>query len=298
MVNVSNNQKNYSILFLLIFGLLAFWSNITQSTLWGTVYTNVFYAAMILIFLSYISPKIAEYDPVSNKNLFAQIIIGFALGIVLVGSLLFKGSHLSFLSPLSIPNTSNILGILGLSAVSFVFVNSIVISEFEETLRSSTLRPSVFEWLNYGGEKGFAFILFLIGIIVYFVIGMKLIGLSLAAFALIAFFKRLSFIKRIDSKMVRWGISIIFVGLFFALLHLTAYSKPGANNASALMFNAFLYAVIADTIDTFYDSTIPSKIAHTLNNAAIASVAVGIPVGFAFVVAGVHALAMGMIARS
>lgn len=292
---VEIDSKSLSVAFFLIFGLIAFWSVITQETQWGRIYTNVFYLSTFLILLSYILPHVFDYQPVSDKDLGYQIVAGLLLGFALVGGFFLQGFTL--LAPLSIPDVSGILGLLGFSVISQVFIMSIVISEFEETLRSGTLRPSIAKWLEY--PQGVTAVLLIFGVIIYFLIEpFRVLGLGLVVLGIINFLQKGVLARYIEGKWARFFIAIMIAGAFFSLLHLTAYASPeDPSLAYGLMLNAFLYAVMADFINTYFESTIPSRVAHTFNNATVSAFAVGIPLPFAFLVTGAHALIMYVIAR-
>ena len=287
----SDNAKMLSAVVFVVFGILALWSFVTQETTFGRIYSNLFYLTIGLIGMSYFMPKVFEYQPVNPDRIGFQILAGFALGFALAGSLIVSGFAFSLLAPLSIPDVA-LLGILGFSAIGQVFIMSVAVSEFEETLRSATLRPSIMEWLQYEAVASLLFIL--IGVIIWFTGdafagSFKIIGLAIAAIGLLNFTKKFVLGKFFENKWIRSGVSIGIVGVFFSILHLTAYASTNSAVTTALMFNAFMYAVIADVINTYFESTVSSKIAHTLNNAAVSCVAAGVPIIFALIVAATHA---------
>jgi len=290
-----SKSASLSVMFFLVLGMLALWSFITQSTQWGSVYTNVFYLSVILIILSVVVKKKFEAEFVSTNSLKWQFIVGFSFGLLLVSNYLF-GQSFSFLSPLSIPNVGGLLGILGVSSITLVFVMSVVPSEFEENLRSALLRPTIAEWLQ--DNRAIPVILMIFGALIFFVLdSFRIIGMGMLVLGFLSLDNGFLSKRGIRSKWVRYGISIVIVGVFFAVLHFAAYNTGDPAVSEALMFNAFLYAVIADSINTFFGgTTIPSKIAHTTNNAVVASASVGVPIAFAFVVVGIHAAILYAIA--
>lgn len=296
-MNSIDKQKSLSMVFFILLGVLASWSFITQGTKWGSVYSNVFYLVVILFILSIVVPRKFEANFVNPKNLWMQFAAGGLFGLVLVSSYI-VGSSLSFLSPLSIPKVSSVLGILGINAVTLVFAMSVIPSEFEENLRSATLRPTIAEWLQ--DSKALPSLLIMFGVLLFFLVdSFRVLGIGFIVFGFLVlqgiFLKN----KGITNKWVRMGISIVFVGVLFALLHFTAYATGNPAQSEALMFNAFLYAIIADSINTYFGkTTIPSKIAHTTNNAVVSCAAVGIPIVFAVVVVVAHASILYAIARS
>jgi len=284
------DPKVLSMMVFLIFGILALWSFVTQETTFGRIYSSIFYLTLGVIALSYIMPKVFEYQPVDSRNIKLQLLAGFALGFALAGGLFVQ--NFSFLAPLSIPDIA-LLGVLGFSAVGQVFIMSVAVSEFEEALRSATLRPSFAEWLQF--REGVSVLLLLIGSIVYFTAdsfdpALKIVGLILAFVGVLNFTRRFIIADRIKGKWTRFMVANFITAAFFAILHFTAYATGNAAATQSLLLNAFMYALIADTINTYFESTAPSRVAHTLNNAAVSCVAVGIPVLFALIVAAVHAL--------
>lgn len=281
------DPKFWHFVIFVFFGMIAIWSLLTQNTTYGATYTIVFLFTLILIIASVVLHPVVEWMPSSPDQLILQVLAGFGLGIVLISSILFS---FSFLSPLSIPNVSGMLGVLGLGGISLAFIMSIGVSEFEEGLRAATLRPTIAEWLSY--SKGVSMVLLLVGFMMYFIIDMdifKLFGIVLMFLSVLNYFYKGGVADRIQTPWVRQLISGLIAASFFALLHFTAYGSADPAVTASLMMNAFLYAFIADTINAYFKNTVSSRIAHTLNNAAVSCIAVGLPIPFAFVIAGAHA---------
>lgn len=296
----------------IILGLIALWHTVIgeEGTTWGTVYLSVFIVTITLFILSVIAPRVFEFRNINPHGVGLQIFVGFMLGFALVGGVFLDqnascdtpstSSIVPFLSPLPIPLQAGNggLGLLGWAAIAQVFIMALVVSEFEESIRSAALRPTIAEWLT--NRWGICVTFFTFGMIIYFLIEpIRLIGLVMMVLGFANSLK--DFLSGFFQHVwAHYTTSIIIGGIFFAILHLKAYSIAGAPTdvTNALMLNAFMFAVIADFINTQFDSTAPSKIAHTLSNATIGCLCVGIPLWFAFVVAGSHAVLIFILSRA
>jgi len=289
------NPKLLNLIVLFVIGILAFWSYITEETNYGRVYTAAFFLTLFGILASYTPEikKVFQYSPANDTHIIWQGLAGLGLGLVLT-STVWMG--LSILSPLSVPTAVNVLGVLGVGAFALVFIMAISVCEFEEGLRAAFLKPSIQEWLQYNNLV--SVLLVLAGIIIYFVLQndfLRIIGVMLGIGGILNFYWKGGLADWLsDSDFWRNVIAGLFAAVFFMLLHYTAYGSIDPAITTALMLNAFLYAFIADMLNSLFkgeedeQSTIPSRTAHTFNNATVTCLAAGVPVLFAFFVTGAH----------
>ena len=286
------------ILFLLL-GTLVLWSTVVQQTTFGKIYNILFFFTLAMYLLSRASPNFAEFQNIRHKGISLQIITGFVLGFALVGTL--YGTY-ALLSPLSVPNIkfTSPLGILGFESISQVFLMSVVVAEIEESFRSSTLRPTIAEWLS----NHYARTLFMLvtALIIYMVLlPIRLLGAALFVVAAVDSIGKFNWIDRLFKHgFARQATAIIVAAAFFAVLHLRAYGgTSGVETATtvAMLLNAFLFAVIADTINSRFKSTTPSKIAHCFNNSSISSVSIGLPAFYGAFITTIYAIVLFVMSR-
>jgi len=289
------NPKLLNLVILFVIGILAFWSYITEETNYGRVYTAAFFLTLFGIIASYTPEvkKVFQYAPANDTHIIWQGLLGLGLGIVLT-STVWMG--LSILSPLSVPAAVNVLGTLGLGSLPLIFIMAISICEFEEGLRAAFLKPSIQEWLQYNNLV--SVLLLLAGIIVYFVLQndiLRIIGVIVGIAGILNFYWKGGLADWLtESEFWKNVVAGLFAAVFFMLLHYTAYGSIDPAVTTALMLNAFLYAFIADMMNSAFkgedeeQSTIPSRTAHTFNNATVTCIAAGVPALFAFFVAGSH----------
>ena len=283
--------------FMVLFILIITVAILDRTSVYGYVYLIIALFVVIFYILSQVVPNFFEADFVSNKKLIWQIILGYGLGLVLSAKALFgkiAGSY-SFLSPLSVPNIQKTLLAIQWGPVASIFLMSIGVSEFEESFRGGTLMPSLKEWLS--NPRTSAVVLLVLSIILYFLVGfMKLIAILLMLYGFLAVIEPHIIEPFVKSKLFTTIVAILGAAALFAFLHSLAYGYLGAtttmqkSTAVALMANAFIYAVVADIINSYFKSTTASKIAHTMNNAALMSNALGITPFFSIFVAAVHAV--------
>ena len=298
------NPKLLNLIILFVIGILAFWSYITEETTYGRVYTAAFFLTIFGIVASYTPEikKVFQYSPANDTHIIWQGLCGLGLGLVLTMGI---WTGLSILSPLSVPNAVNVLGVLGLGAIPLVFIMAVSICEFEEGLRAAFLKPTFQEWLQYNNL--ISVLLVLAGIIIYFVLQsdiLRLIGLFVGIAGILNFYWKGGLADWLtDSPFWRNVVAGLFAAVFFMLLHYTANGSIDPAITTALMINAFLYAFIADMLNSAFksedeeQSTIPSRTAHTFNNATVSCLSAGVPVFFAFFVTGAHFALMYVATR-
>ena len=85
-----------------------------------------------------------------------------------------------------------------------------VVSEFEEVLRSGTLRPTIAEWL--GRKDAVTSVLLIFGALLYFVVpDFQAVGIGIMVLAAINFFNSY-FAAKFENSLVRRVVSIGIVG--------------------------------------------------------------------------------------
>jgi len=276
--------------FFTVLGIASLWGTVTGEGEWGQVYLFIFFFTIIGFVLSTgRTHKWFEFINLNPKTENMAILFGLILGFTLTSSLMFGISIFSFvgltLIPLSIPP---LLG-LGWAQIPSIILLSIGVSEFEESFRGALLRPTFFEWMS--NKKGMALALMLISGFLYTIGGyFQFIGATIFIYSILALMNWVMLPKAIKNEKVRHAVSIIAVGFIFAMLHFKAYSSPDLTAAMTtnMLFSAFLFAAITDTINVYFKSSTTGKVAHTWNNAAVASVLVGVPWLFAAIPTVAH----------
>ena len=228
--------------------------------------------------------KIVVYGVDKNyKKLLLDITVGLVVGIVLIGGYLGFSIYLNP-SPFSITSsTSTINSLILLIVIGFFGV------EAEEMFRASTLVPTL---LNYIGELPikavifagltifsalfmFFFVQFLSYITLYIVAGMLFLALLIE-----------SFIKKYNkatpkAKILSHVLAILFGATVFMMLHVFAYGNGSYSLNINDYISAFAFAVIADSINWILQSTIASRISHSVNNSVLTASALSIPIVYA-----------------
>lgn len=293
----SQDHSGVWLILYLLFGTLVLWSSVVEETAFGQIYQVIFFFSIIVYLLSKVTGQFAEFQNLNRDNITLQLLAGFGLGLALVGTLF----QVAFpqLSPLSTPSGLNVLGILGFEALSQVFLMSMVVAELEETFRTCSLRPTLAEWME--DEHSRTVFLAATSAILWMVLPVhKWVGFLVFAGTMLTYFSDIDVTDYFDEKLVRHGLAIVVAGAFFAILHLKAYGGTEyaqLENTAQLLSNAFLFAVIADTINYQFNSATPSKVAHCLNNATVASVSKGLPAIMGLLVTVVYASILFVMSR-
>lgn len=292
-----------AVIFFLVVFLMAFVSIITGwQEAWGRTYWVIGIITGIFMLGAYAKPDIFEFKAINPEKLNYQILVGFLFGTALITSYIFSG--LSLLSPLSVPGVQSTLSFFGGKALPALFMLSILVSVFEENFRASALRPTLQEWLQNPRMLAVAFLavtsLFYFLFDQYRSITIFLVfGSALAA--LVPSFIRPAVEKKIElaGKKIQIGpllVSIIGASFLFSILHiaaaglLEAVSFTEIQQAQDMLISAFIFGIIAGVINSYFDSSNTSKIAHTINNAGYLSNAMGLTIGYAYVVGIIHAV--------
>jgi hypothetical protein len=238
--------NTYIIFFLLVFGLLGF--AITSN---GGFTREVIYG-----------------DCEKVEDVYKHILVG-----ALFGGVLCLGGYLglSFLSSLQVPlaftfttsttststNLSPNLAIEVSSIIILLIVNSIFAVETEEALRASSLVPT-FMQLSAPVTLLFA------ALITTQFPGFTIATVSFIGIAVLLGVKR-DWSKRIArSSKSRHVFAIIVAATVFGLFHI--YAGQVGGNIEKVMLSAFMFALAADAINWKLNSTISSRIAHSINN--------------------------------
>lgn len=255
--------------FFLLLALVVLSSIIIEDTPWGRVYMYLTVFTLFIYILAQTNKTRAEFILFNKKIGFGiQALTGFALGFFLIDSILFDQPLFALLNPLSVPQVTSPLGILGFEMLSQVFAMSLIVAEIEENFRAGALRPMIYEWLQ--SQKARTVFLLTSGIIIYAIVPpLRLIGALLFLVVFVDFIIHLEFLHAVmASNLMRHGIAIFAAAAVFGILHLKIFSAGEVINED-LMVNAFLFAFMADVINTTFQSTVASKIAHCWNNSAV-----------------------------
>jgi hypothetical protein len=269
---------------------LVFWSSIAEQATFAMLYWDVFVLVSLLYFASMLMPDLFRFQnvPEAGSDVIIQIVAGLALGFMLVGDKIFATAFQSVLSPLGVP-TIDVTGLLGWESMGQVFLMAVLVSELEQSMFSCSFRPSIARWIE--DAKGFSVMFFLMGLLVWMMFfDWKVIGLAMMGISVVNFFTEGALSRSIKDPMISFGIGITFAAMFFALLHMRNFASLDAAAAQAILHNTFMFGVVSGVLDTFFDSGVVGKVAHTSNNAVLTCVAVGIFPAFGFVVAGLHGL--------
>jgi len=253
---------------------------------WGNIYLPIFIITLVLLIVGYLSKNktFAEVifgSDTTQKKVITDILVGGAVGFVLIYSLII-GSSSGFLAffraplPFSVgvSQTSNagnlvLLVVLGILAV-----------EAEESFRASALVPTF-------TKLKLPIVLLLMGIITI-VINLAYVSLIFFVFAFVLLTSKDISSKIDNTPFQKHIVSILLASVIFGLLHIYAYSTTP--DPYTLIGTAMLFAVLADSVNWLMQSTIASRIAHSVNNSFIGASELGANFGLATLVVVVYAL--------
>lgn len=217
-------------------------------------------------------------EAVTNTTILFHEAVGGVIGIILVGGLL--GLSISYNpSPFAIATGGTLIAsLIILVLISFPGV------EAEEMLRASSLIPSV---LRYIANETYVLALYSISIILSIVMLLFLlqfigvyaffIGVVLLAVQIIIlyFYNPRRGIE-IHPVFMHFQ-AIIFAALVFMILHVLAYGQGSYTTNASSYIAAFTFAVLLDSTNALLGSAIASRIAHSVNNAVLTCIALGLP---------------------
>lgn len=274
---LASGDYNFMFWIVLLIGISLTLSIIEPSNDAARIYKDLGFFTLILLGFAVVGMRFVKQLPfagvfISQGNFFVSVGAGLAISFALIGSDLFGFKAL--IGSLSVPTFS----IIQAGTLASVFMISLYVSEIEETFRASILTPSL---INTISQWGYSLTLILLGVLLYFVFASQTFGVIAAVVGVALFFYKKFNLRSI--KLLTYGTGVVFAGIMFASLHFLAY-----NASSAQLVAAFLFAVIADTVNILLGNTIASRVAHTVNNGVVASIAVGLPAFLGLMVGGVH----------
>ncbi len=91
---------------------------------------------------------------------------------------------------------------------------------------------------------------------------------------------------------MRRVVSIIAGASIFAGLHYAAYGA-----VLSALFNAFIFAVVADVLNSYFRSYTSGKIGHCGNNAVMGCTALQLPIWYAFFITAMYSGILYMLSR-
>ncbi len=262
---------------------------ITYFVIWITVI-----AGFILSTLLGVS-KVFEFTGGSKNNFLLQLLGGSFLGFVLVSSLWLGTSKVNIipqLGSLVVPFSAS-LGLLAVNSLATIFIFGIFVPELEESFLSGLIQPSAREWL---GNPILRKILMLVtgGILLLYVEPLRFLSWVLVIIGVIDLL--IYSVLRKDGitdfifgkyKFMQFIGSLVLKGVFFAILHYYAATTTG-QDPTVFMISAFIFAVLGGLLNSAFGSTIPGKIAHSINNTTIMVLALGYPIYTVFFFVGAY----------
>ena len=293
----------YIIITLLFF--IGFLENL-QIQSYGLIYILLSFISLLFITLSIAtkgkSAGLVVYGKSNGKLVIRDIIIGLLVGII------FISGYLGFSIVLNIGNVANQTSPTLLGNLTILLVVGFFGVEAEEMFRASTLLPSL---LKYVGDLNpihnlfasivifSAFLLvFLPSFIgyttLYVVFGLLVLALIIQ---LTTRDRRQSRTINVTKKnyIMEHAVSVIFVAFVFMLIHVYAYGNGSYVNNIADYISAFLFAVIVDSINWLLQSTISSRITHSVNNIVVTTTALGISLYYGILVLGIYILFISIV---
>lgn len=277
------------LLFLVVFAMSVF--IIAPDKPYGSVYTTLGTITFILIALGVISLKVSGlralpfsfvvFGNTTEKSFWRDVIVGIAVSFVLVYGIVFSAKQI--LSPLNVPP----LSVVGMGALGAIFSISLLVAEYEETFRNSTLLPTFINWLNQTSAN---IVFVIIGFLAYVIFNQTGLGLILAGVGVLGFVSK-GFSKMLDNKIIKLGLSFVICAIIFAGLHFLAYSNEAQAKGlpvESLLFSAFAAALLFDLTSYFLESGISNRVAHATNNAVFSAYLVGISAWYGFIITAVY----------
>lgn len=222
---------------------------------------------------------------IKASQLYRDILIGAIFGTLLISSLFISASFLSYFQ-VSVPFSISPADLASAPALILLVVIGIFAPETEESLRASFLVPTF-------TKLKLPIVLLFAGIITLAIPGLYILTVAffIAAFV-VGFNPKIQ--QRLFTRPVERHLTAILISaVIFGLFHI--YSYGSSPNMLELMFSAFLFAVTADLINWKLQSTVSSRIAHSINNSFILASMTGIPYTLAALVVIIYALIIILI---
>jgi len=297
-VNSLPNKRDltYIVSFFILLSIFFLFNFIQSNSIksWGNIYLPIFIITLILLIIGYISKNksFAEVifgSDVTQKKVLTDILVGGAIGFVLIYSLLL-GSSSGFLSffRAPLPFSVGVSSTGNVGSLVLLVVLGILAVEAEESFRASALVPTF-------TKLKLPIVLLLMGIITI-VIGLAYVSLIFFIFAFVLLASK-DISARIDNTpFQKHAVAILLAAVIFGFLHIYAYGNSA--DPYALMGTAMLFAIVADSVNWLMQSTIASRITHSVNNSFIGASELGANFGLAALVVVVYALIIVAVYQS
>ncbi|MDE1768107.1 MAG: hypothetical protein KGH62_01945 [Candidatus Micrarchaeota archaeon] len=273
---VNKKDALYLILAVAIALLLLFnFISTGQNQSYGGIYTPILTIALILISLAI----------ATNGRLFGEVIYGnirndkqlyFSVGVGLVVGGAIAYALINNLQPLSFVGSPLPFAISGTAAAGLgtYAILTIVGPEIEELMFASALLPTVASELRR--PKVFSVMAFFAGMIFYFIFQVIVLAAVFFLFAFLIYISSRARLTLFGGDLGKFSVAVAFTAFAFAMFHLWAYGNAG--NPLLLLEQAFAFRVGISFLNYILQDTISGRIIHSMNNAAIGSMTLGIPI--------------------
>ena len=234
--------------------------------------------------------RVIVYGKSTTRNrFFRDIVVGLIIGSVLISG------YLGF----SIAISPAPFSIVGSSTTTANLITLVIIGFFgveaEEMFRASILVPSI---LGFTGKEGrvasilSGIILFVLVVLFLFLqifgvisiyVTLLLIGLGVAV--------TLKHVKKNtkQSFVLDHMIAILFGATIFMMLHVFAYGSGSYTTDLPAFAAAFSFAVVADIVNWILQSTLSSRMSHSVNNCVLGCTALGLSLVYGALVIAIYA---------
>lgn len=273
------NERDYKHLgFYVLLAIVLIFSFLVSSDFknFSDIYLPIFFVSLFLLVGALLSKgelfgEVIYGADNNNSKIFRDITIGVMFGSV------FVLAYSLFPTPIPTPNVAS-----G-PPLTQLFVAGLLSVEIEEMFRASVLVPTVIRFLKNYGEWPVIFLL--IGAMSFFLFNAPTISILLFVIALVLMFNKKTKLffgglgstgtqmnPRLPSPdSVRHLVAIVFTAFVFAIFHVYAY-----NYNLLLMEAAFAFALVADCINWYLQSTLASRVGHSIHNSFALSLQFGL----------------------
>lgn len=251
---------------------------------WGLIYLLLCFFCFSMMTPAVVTKNkiggIVVYGKTNTRLKFVRDIgVGILIGLFLIGGYL--GFSIAFNpAPFSL---SGVGGAGALSSLVILLIVGFFGVEVEEMFRASTLIPSILKLT--GGENLVAALLsaiIMFVLIVLFVIlqiaGSIALWIALGFIGIGVFIGLKEHIKKTTrpSPAINHAIAILVGATIFMTLHIYAYGGGSFTTNISAYISVFIFAVVADTTNWMLQSTLASRMIHSVNNLTIVTVILGL----------------------
>ncbi len=223
---------------------------------------------------------IVVYGNSNTKFKFLRdVVIGLAVGLIFVSgylgfSIIMQPAPFALIKTTNITSTLIMLLVIGLFGV-----------EAEEMFRASALIPSILKFTGMENKTAgilsglilfslisIFFLTQILGILaIVITIGILAIGFGITLFAKV---KSTS----ASSTILTHLIAILFAATIFMMLHVYAYGNGSYTTNVGDFVSVFSFAVVADSVNWVLQSTIASRMTHSINNIFVGTAILGVSI--------------------